>query len=147
MGVLELRIAPRLPFGLLNPDRVIEALKENFPEVSVFPEDARKQTLEQAEQVLAKANPEVKDYWSNRMWSNALANGPEYRFALPFTEHGIIKGYIHRQLIAFCYPEPLDSSMEARLQKFLSRFGIGVIKKTSNAKHLYFVEETVCTSI
>jgi hypothetical protein len=54
----------------------------------------------------------------------------------------VVKGYMHRYLIAFLYEEPLDNDLQARLLKFLRGFGTGVIRKTSDAKRVYFFEET-----
>lgn len=138
MSFLELNLFKHPSGAELDPGAVIPRLRAAFPEAEVLPGDQLAAEARRAEAFLAKelqANPNSPARWIlESLRRKAQTYGPAYAFRISTEGGKVIKGNARRFNVTFLFDEPLPEDLRQRLIDFLTSFGVGKVKASTNDK-------------
>jgi hypothetical protein len=134
MGFLNLTVYNHSSGLAFDPDKVIERVKESFPEAELIPGDQSQAEVQRAEAFLAdKLQSEPLGGPASKIVASlkrkADVNGPSYAFRLPIHPGPAIDGLARIVGVQFLFPEPLLPEVRDRLVQFLTSLGVGRLEE------------------
>jgi hypothetical protein len=125
MGFLKLNVYGHPSGAVFDPDRVIQKVKERFPETKVVPGDQLALSAERAaaggaaDQVVATLRRTAQSY------------GPAYAFEIPIPGGRSIHGRARRYDISLLFDDPLPEELRSRFIEWLKSFGVGKLEAST----------------
>jgi hypothetical protein len=126
MGFLKLNIYGHPSGAVLDPDQILQKVKEIFPETRVVPGDQLTLSAERAAaggaagQVVATLR------------RNAQSYGPAYAFEIPLPEGRSMQGRARRYDVTLLFDEPLPEELRNRFIEWLKSFGVGKVEASTD---------------
>ncbi len=128
MGFLKLNVYEHPSDAVLDPDTVVQRVKEEFPETAVIAGDQLAQSADRAEALGAA------DHVVDTLRRNAQLYGPAYAFEIPLQGGDLLKGRARRYDVTFLFDEPLPEELRQRILAFLKSFGVGKIEASTETR-------------
>lgn len=115
--------------AVFAPEKVLRRVQQAFPGVVIDPTDHQQVRLERELAFWEQTPPDeaARATFRRQSWGLYQANGPMYRFAIPFASGHEVRGQVRRYCLLFHVPAGLPPEHREAVLAFLRSLGIGEV--------------------
>jgi hypothetical protein len=116
-----------LEVATFDPEKVLQRLKEQFPEADIDTTDWAESEVASLDSFLERRSvpAETSDAMRRQIRRKAVRNGPIYKFKLTDGDGISIEGYSSRYRVVFRSANDIDQKFCGRIIDFLRSLGLG----------------------